>query len=1203
MKPYWNRKHVRTATILFLAGSLICLSGCSGKVDSSSGRLEENNSGTLSDTQTASAGNPGDAPVPAGPSGDDQLAALPPAPGFHLDFSEPVTMEDASAESSDTTNDAEPTSVFHTDATYRLIQEAGSLRVEGNRAAQPKAIFSLFFPAMDLSSRPTVSLAVRTDRDTNLNLALEDADGKRAFVLGSPVHLIRGGKPLVVHTFGFEALDGVDLTRIAGIRFAVNPDGPDYNGVLWMDDLRIGGEAIPAPEMSGVPDWSVTVGHAPFMIPLHDMRNYTGKMDDRLLIRAESNWPELLPDPEVTKEGLNLSPASGRIGTATVSLVLSEPGVPGNKKETFQLQVVPNLAPSLQVQEQLDLAEGETITLPLQAIDDGNPESRQALRLEAHSSNPALLPDPVLRHQGDDRWGELVLAPVPGATGEAIVTIAASDDGGTVAGGIDRDETSIRIRIFADLNHAPRMDPIRGIVWTEGAQEQNLVLTGLDDGDAERRQRLSIQVSGTQPDLLPEPIVSSVQNGKATLRFRPASGATGRTELTVTLTDDGGAPDNNGDATATYQIPVEIRPRPVTGFRDDFADGVTDPVWLNSGEGAHQSVEENGALRIGVDKFATNNSWAGLWFSLPTEMDLSANPRIRLRMKTDKPSEMLVFLWDAKDVYNTAKTVRHVVGKDYVDYDFDFTDLLMSDKGDKVDLTRIKALLINFAPGMLYKGIWWFEEIAVGDQAPKSMASGAGKNTEQTGAGKYEVSGDGTANIQTAKPMPLSGISAKGAYSAQITIDTGTKYQEMDGFGAFLGSGMVPGATQELLLPKVIDIGMSMARFGVIDVEFEPVNDNADPNVTDYDAFNLKALPLDWMRTLKASSGIGKFVVTMWSPPAWMKANRTLNSFYEAYNNKLEPRNYEEYAEHLVALVKTIKEQTGIDLYAISLQNEPQFNEPYASCVINPEEYRDLLRVVGPHFRAEGLRTQFYLPEALPQQKTIDEYIRTIAADPVASEFMDLIAIHNYDADGIKVGGPGAAEWADMYGWAQEKRATKAQPAQTGPTKTWMTETSGHADDWAGAETLAGNIYNAIHSGNASAWIFWSFNTTPESAAYGLLKNGEETARYAVSKQFYRTVRPGMVRVEAASNQEDLLALSFLQNVDGKSAVGTLILINRSDRVCIASLEAASNGFRLPKKWKAMVTTEKRFAVDGGYVQTGSVTLPPHSVVSLEAQE
>jgi O-glycosyl hydrolase len=199
-----------------------------------------------------------------------------------------------------------------------------------------------------------------------------------------------------------------------------------------------------------------------------------------------------------------------------------------------------------------------------------------------------------------------------------------------------------------------------------------------------------------------------------------------------------------------------------------------------------------------------------------------------------------------------------------------------------------------------------------------------------------------------------------------------------------------------------------MARFGIIGNDFEHQNDNANPYITDFGAFDLSALPFEWMRRLKAETGIDKYILTVWSPPAWMKKSRSLAASDFSGDNFLEERYYEEYAEFLVAVVRVIKEQTGIDLYAISVQNEPQFNEPYPSSLLGSEKMPQLLKVVSARLAAEKLQTKLFMPEALPQQQGIQEYIRQLDLVPEASQRTDIIAIHNYDPDGIHVGGAGA---------------------------------------------------------------------------------------------------------------------------------------------------------------------------------------------------
>ena len=73
----------------------------------------------------------------------------------------------------------------------------------------------------------------------------------------------------------------------------------------------------------------------------------------------------------------------------------------------------------------------------------------------------------------------------------------------------------------------------------------------------------------------------------------------------------------------------------------------------------------------------------------------------------------------------------------------------------------------------------------------------------------------------------------------------------------------------------------------------------------------------------------------------------TYNLNPTAQDNQLRTDMYDEFAERCVAYIKILKQETGIDVYAISLQNEPRFSEPYESCVFNDEALRDLIKVVN----------------------------------------------------------------------------------------------------------------------------------------------------------------------------------------------------------------------------------------------------------------
>jgi O-glycosyl hydrolase len=315
-----------------------------------------------------------------------------------------------------------------------------------------------------------------------------------------------------------------------------------------------------------------------------------------------------------------------------------------------------------------------------------------------------------------------------------------------------------------------------------------------------------------------------------------------------------------------------------------------------------------------------------------------------------------------------------------------------------------------------------------------------------------------------------------------------------------------------------------------------------------------------------------------------MKRNKSLNAEDWATDNKLEPFYYEEYAEHLSALIKAVHFETGIELYAVSLQNEPQFNEPYASCMVQPNEMRDLIKIVGPRFEREGIQTKIYWAEALPEQGSIQAYITAVKNDPVARKYGNIVAIHNYDADGINVGGAGAEEWGRIFHWAQS-----GEPK----CPTWMTETSGHANSWDGAMTLAGNIYNALVYGNASAWVFWSFTVSKDSEVFGLVVDNEPTSRYYVSKQYYRFILPGAVRVAAASSDAEVPCAAFKDKTAGSLSV---VLINK-DGVPKAM---RVSGPGCPAFFETFTTADRRNCEPGQSVTgDGLVLLPPSSVTTL----
>ncbi|MCK4749954.1 MAG: hypothetical protein KAT15_23015, partial [Bacteroidales bacterium] len=161
--------------------------------------------------------------------------------------------------------------------------------------------------------------------------------------------------------------------------------------------------------------------------------------------------------------------------------------------------------------------------------------------------------------------------------------------------------------------------------------------------------------------------------------------------------------------------------------------------------------------------------------------------------------------------------------------------------------------------------------------------------------------------------------------SATVTVDRNQTFQEIEG----LGVHWLNAAHVDMF---VHDLGGSVLRYWQIGNMLEPVNDNDDPHVLNRDALEYGALDTDLVNKLK-EAGMERFIFTIFTPPAWMKRNLSTNATedaprYEHTDNILEPYYFEEFAEHMVAWITIFREECGVDLYAVGLQNEPAFSEP-----------------------------------------------------------------------------------------------------------------------------------------------------------------------------------------------------------------------------------------------------------------------------------
>ena len=409
----------------------------------------------------------------------------------------------------------------------------------------------------------------------------------------------------------------------------------------------------------------------------------------------------------------------------------------------------------------------------------------------------------------------------------------------------------------------------------------------------------------------------------------------------------------------------------------------------------------------------------------------------------------------------------------------------------------------------------------------------------------------------------------------RVTVNPAQTHQTIEGFGScIIDFADAPAfyADSAMYDRIVDDLGLTMLRMS-IPQELEAVNDDNDPNHFEWKNFTMHFMErrMRFAQALKRR-GVTRFIAATWSPPEFMKTHRAT-----VQGGHLRADMYDEYAENMAAFIIAAKQNYGIDIGSISIQNELLFIEPYKSCIYNPQQIREAVRALMRKFKREGITTQIHLPEDMLFSGRMLNNILPTMADPETRLFPGHFATHRQE------GFAGVQKWHE---------ATKQYNRQT-----WMTETSGHDQTWPGALKMAGDMHDYLVGGNMSAWLYWQI-AEPHSV-FALMDSTRTSPKYFAAKHFYRYVRPGAVRVESASTNADVLASAFRHDADGTL---TMVLINRGDAP--QTIQVSLTGANQLTMYQLFRSTETEGCAPVGMFSLNepTLTLPRRSIVTLVGQ-
>ncbi len=455
------------------------------------------------------------------------------------------------------------------------------------------------------------------------------------------------------------------------------------------------------------------------------------------------------------------------------------------------------------------------------------------------------------------------------------------------------------------------------------------------------------------------------------------------------------------------------------------------------------------------------------------------------------------------------------------------------------------------------------------------------------------------------------------AAPATVRVDQTRKYQTIEGFGFFGARDAWWGSPAELTDPEWVrlvidDLGLTMWRN-----EYYPPADAQHSQDAD---LNKQRPVLEALRDRAKSSGVAlKVILTVWSAPAHMKCASDRDAVHEGTphpggtkdGGAVCPSKRQRFAEWLIDGLQ-LYALSGVNVYALSFQNEPLFRQSYNSSRYPQAAYAETLESIGPILHARFPALKLFGPETLLDTEVgkndgeFDPYWYTaqLLSRPRALAQLGAFAVHAYTPSMLPTAASKAARlWTNF----QAAVAPSRRPI-------WMTETSGYVDAWEGGKNAKGEerpgafdlaqaIFAALYYGKASAWLWWQGSERGAASELSLMQGTNVGQRYYASKHFYRFVRPGARMLASTSDDPKLLAIAFAHDAPahgapahGQSGSFVSVLINGAKSEKLVRLVGAG----VPPELDAYVTSANtKLWAKPTRVARDAIVLPPRSIMTL----
>ena len=276
-----------------------------------------------------------------------------------------------------------------------------------------------------------------------------------------------------------------------------------------------------------------------------------------------------------------------------------------------------------------------------------------------------------------------------------------------------------------------------------------------------------------------------------------------------------------------------------------------------------------------------------------------------------------------------------------------------------------------------------------------------------------------------------------------------------------------------------------------------------------------------WNKAVKVAKYASEHGATVFATP-WEPPSNLAESGGNNGKLHLPSRNYAAYAQHLNDF-GTYMKNSGVDLYSISVQNEPDYAKEWTYW--SPTETTNFLANYGDKITS----TRVMSPETFQYGawNNSRDYYNNILNNQRAFANTDVFATHFYGTPRNKMDFP-ALESCGKEIWMTEVYVPNSN--------------ANSANNWPEALEVAENIHNGLVVGNMSVYTWWYIKRS-----YSLIEqngsNGGITKRGSMMGQYSKYVRPGDFRIDCTESPSSDLLISAYKHSDTQIEV---VAINKA---------------------------------------------------------